>query len=144
MEWKSVGIIPNNKWKVIKFHGSSHHQPEIVDLRIETSDFPGGVRVHWFTDLKTMVIYPSVSIVVPSIFPVHSHVGQFGNHISHSILIRSPPRQRRHGTQWLEQNPHGMENRLDTLWMLLVSFRWLPAQVTKSFNGETRDFLFPE
>ena len=38
------------EWKVIKFHGSSHHQPEIVDLRIETSDFPGG---YGYTDSPT-------------------------------------------------------------------------------------------
>ena len=26
--WKSVGMIIPNIWKVIKFHGSSHHQPD--------------------------------------------------------------------------------------------------------------------
>ena len=39
--------IPNYFWEVIKFHGSSHHQPdiknmaiEIVDLPIKNGDFP--------------------------------------------------------------------------------------------------------
>ena len=39
--------IPNYFWEVIKFHGSSHHQPdiknmaiEIIDLPIKNGDFP--------------------------------------------------------------------------------------------------------
>ena len=32
--WKSVGMIIHNLWKVIKFHGSSHHQAEKVNFPV--------------------------------------------------------------------------------------------------------------
>ena len=89
MEWKSVGIIPfPTEWKVIKFHGSSHHQPDMYKWGLFQPCCHGGL---WWPMQVWVPEIQSPMISIGSMYGIYGNIyHQYTPNVSIYIYIPAP------------------------------------------------------